>query len=823
MFKKYSYLTNDIYDYKYANYEDSNIIENFINNSQENNDIKYFYTDEGNGEFNFSGIDAKYIKIVVFEWNENISAKFDVFVDREIQNTPEDKRDYSSVLNNDAIGTGNAQSKLDSENAWTSANNTESEWMSINLGEVKKITGIRISKKDGTSYVKKFAIHYSVDNEKYSYIRLESDSNARKYRFVANGCPTHDYKLENIEEKDDETFDTCALKCNQNRESHYFDISGCTRDDFDPKCKGICNIHLSNMVNINENCDSSGNIKTFYKLKSELSNEDVFNVNEYLVSPNGKLFLVMHNTGNLVLYNQFNFIPENIIWKSTEEKEVGDYYCKMMEDGILTIYKRSETEVEDEKIWETEIIKQEEEFTVINIGNCSSDDNCNPPKVIDLPDDIKFVENIPYTSEGVKIDTYSFNVDTNLETKKISVKRLDQENAGWSEDIYLKGFKTEPENKEETEEVKEGESLRYNTPFNIQVKTYPGDQNIKLLKFIKADNVDSNQIIKYNDKVHIVKADNPYEIGYFPVTGDGSRKLAFKNIISNDELINYSFYIKQKLNSEGNKKFNDGDNIKFNHEISISIENKNLTDNCGWWGCRVMKPSGYFSHGGTEIESIPLFRINEKPKENSYIFKLQDDGNIVLSEQIGTGLNKLWESNTNYKFVFNGFPNNLTTISTGTEDDTYLTCQKKCSEDSSCSAFLINECSGNDGYPLCTGKCTLYSGFSNPENGNEDKDNKSQKTYKKITALSQLTDISLDAAGEAAGEAVDNAKKTFNNLTSNLFGTSEETEGGEETEGNDGDNSDESSESASGITNNIIWIIILAVIAYLLFKRYNKN
>lgn len=861
MFKNYSYLNNDFYDCKYAKYDNHNIIENFINNSQENTDLKYFEIENGEGEVKFESIEARYIKIVIFDWNENISGKFDVFINRELQNTLENKRDYSSILNNDSIGTGNAQSKLDSENGWTSANNNIGEWVSIDLDEIKKITGIKISKKkDSNNYIKKFAVHYSSDNEKYSYVRLESGSNARKYKFLFNGCPTNVDRLEKIGE-DEETFDTCALKCNQNSQCHHFEITGCSGDDFNPKCKGTCHIYGAGIAE-NNNCDSSGNVKSFYKLKYELTNNEVLNVDDYLVSPNGKLFLVMRNTGNLVLYNQFNFISENILWKSTEEKEVGDYYCKMMEDGILIIFKRSETEVEDEKIWETEIIKEEEEFTLINLGNCSSDDNCNPPKVIDLPDEIKFVENIPYTSEGVKIDTYSFNVDTNLETKKISVKRSDQENAGWSEDIYLKGFKTEPENKEETEEeIKEGEPLRYNTPFNIQVKTYPGDKIIKLLKFIKADNTESNQIIKYNDKVHIVKADNPYEIGYFPVTGDGSRKLAFKNIISNDELINYSFYIKQKLDSEGNKKFNDGDNIKFNHEISISIQNINLTGNCGWWGCRVMKPSGYFSHGGTEIESIPLFRINEKPKENIYNLKVQDDGNIVLSEKIGAGIDKLWESYTNYKFAFNGFPNNLTTLETS-NDESYITCKKKCSENASCSAFLIEECNDNNNYPLCTGKCTLYSGYSNPENGNDNEDDKTQKTYKKITAFSQITDISLDATTEAATEAVDNAKKTFTNLTGNLFGSSEEEskddnkttdenkEGTEEnkedtenkedsedtlnnlktnlfgseeqveSEENNNSDNDKTEDSGSGISNNIILIIILVVIGYLLYKRY---
>ena len=177
MFKNYSYLNSDFYDYKYAKYNNNNIIENFINNSQENTDLKYFEIENGEGEVKFESIEARYIKIVIFDWNENISGKFDIFVNRELQNTLENKRDYSSILNNDSIGTGNAQSKLDSENGWTSANNNIGEWVSIDLDEIKKITGIKISKKkDSNNYIKKFAVHYSSDNEKYSYVRLESGS-----------------------------------------------------------------------------------------------------------------------------------------------------------------------------------------------------------------------------------------------------------------------------------------------------------------------------------------------------------------------------------------------------------------------------------------------------------------------------------------------------------------------------------------------------------------------------------------------------------------------------------------------------------------------
>ena len=735
MFKNYSFLNNKIVDYKYADFKPYNmIIENFIPESENNNDIKFFDTESGEGEFKFEGINARYIKLVVLEWNEHITGKVDVFVDDEIQNTPENSRNYSSVYNNDALGTGYAQSKLDTDEGWRSAIDNVGEWIEIDLGEIKKVNGIKIlKKKDSTKYINKFVIHYSSDNEKYSYIKLEPESNARKYKFLFNGCPTNVDKIEKLGE-DEETFNTCALKCNSRSNCHHFEITGCTGNDHNPSCKGTCHI-FGEGIPTNGDCDVSGQMKSYSKVKSELTNNNIINVNEYLVSPNGRYFLVLKETGNLVLYNEFNFISENIIWKSTENKAPGNYYCIMQEDGKLIIYKKNEIGLENEIIWNTEINEEEE------------------------------------PEEEAKEE------ESEEEAK-------------------------EEKSEEAKEESEEGMPLKYNTPFSIEVKSYPDNKIIKSIKLLKYDDLQSTNTVNYNDKVHIVKVDNPYEIAYFPDIGDGNRKLSFINTInSDDNITNHSFYIKPKLDSDGEQKFKNGDNVKFNHEISISNQDEGLTDNCGWWGCRVLSSSGFFSHGGKEIESVPVFKINKKRKENIYVFKVQDDSNLVLYEKIGVGVNKLWESRTNYEFSFNGKPTNLTAIENESDNniDTYKTCIKKCSDESSCSAFMIEGCDGNDNYPICSGKCILYSGYSNPENENDD-NNKNQKTYKKITAVSQIGSMALDAATETVTTTIKDTKKQFNKIT-NIFGNSEDDK-------EDSEDDKDNSENVSMEDNTLIMIIL---------------
>ena len=727
MFKKYSFINNEIIDYKYAKYQDN--IEHFIPDNQMKKDVKFFITENGNGEFKFD-IKARFIKLVAIEWSEQISGRFDVLVDNQIQNTPEQNRSYSSIFNNDSIGTGHARSMIDSEQAWTSASNLVGEWMQVDIGDIKNVTGLKILKrKDNDQHIKKFIIQYSSDNINFNYIKIDNDSNVRKYNFLFDGCPKNVNELEQKIEGNENTFDSCANQCNLNDECKFFEISGCSGLDHDPTCKGTCKLYGEGNAILDGQCDISGVLKTFSKKMSELENNQILEIDDYLVSSNGKYYLVMRDTGNLVLYNQLDFNENNIIWKSTEDKEISDYFAVLSNEGVMIIYEGTDLFNKSEEIWRAEKIVT---------------DN----------------------------DTF-------------------------------------------------GEVLKYNTPFKLSVLEYPSNEFIPTIKFINANDVQSNENVKYNDKVHIVKADNDYEIAHFSELGEGAKRLRFINTFGTENKENFSFYIKSKL--DGNKAiFTNEDDVKINQEISITITNTDLTENCGWWGCRVLKPSGSFGHGGKDPLLVPTLKVGN----DRYVFKVNDDGNIVLNKKKQLGDETIWQSNTNYEFLFNGCPKNLNKIISDPElvNETYLSCAKKCNEETSCTAFEINECSGNDNYPKCTGKCILYSGLGIPENGALDDDSVcvstgKQKSYKKVVNILGFGDITETAA---------EVRKQFTNITTNLFGSTDETD----TENDQSENTEETTEetnddtktesSGSGINSMILILIILALLIWFLCKRKIK-
>ena len=58
---------------------------------------------------------------------------------------PEGARRYSSVFNNDAIGTGHARSALGSEQAWSAAANDADQWVVIDAGSAVVVEGVLAS------------------------------------------------------------------------------------------------------------------------------------------------------------------------------------------------------------------------------------------------------------------------------------------------------------------------------------------------------------------------------------------------------------------------------------------------------------------------------------------------------------------------------------------------------------------------------------------------------------------------------------------------------------------------------------------------------
>jgi len=83
--------------------------------------------------------------------------------DYEVCNPPEASRSYSSTLNYDAIGTGCAQSMLDSKQSWTASMQQVEEWMQIDLGADRPIVGVVLQGRGDSTpqeWVTRFKVEY---------------------------------------------------------------------------------------------------------------------------------------------------------------------------------------------------------------------------------------------------------------------------------------------------------------------------------------------------------------------------------------------------------------------------------------------------------------------------------------------------------------------------------------------------------------------------------------------------------------------------------------------------------------------------------------
>ena len=83
------------------------------------------------------------------------------------RNPPESARSYSSVWDNNAVGTGHAQSMLGSPLAWVAGvglADSFSEWMQIDLGKPMPVRGVVVQRRhDSDQMVKKYQVATSLD------------------------------------------------------------------------------------------------------------------------------------------------------------------------------------------------------------------------------------------------------------------------------------------------------------------------------------------------------------------------------------------------------------------------------------------------------------------------------------------------------------------------------------------------------------------------------------------------------------------------------------------------------------------------------------
>ena len=86
-------------------------------------------------------------------------------------NPSEQARRYSSVYANSAPGTGYCRSMLGSMAAWNAAAAAAGEWMEMDLGEVRNVTGVVTQGRNGhLQYVECFTVEYSADGTNYERV-----------------------------------------------------------------------------------------------------------------------------------------------------------------------------------------------------------------------------------------------------------------------------------------------------------------------------------------------------------------------------------------------------------------------------------------------------------------------------------------------------------------------------------------------------------------------------------------------------------------------------------------------------------------------------
>ena len=80
-------------------------------------------------------------------------------------------RTYSSVWNNDAIGTGSAQSMINSPQSWSALTNQVGEWMQLDLGQEESVIGTVIqARADYDQYVTAYTVSTSLDGETWTEV-----------------------------------------------------------------------------------------------------------------------------------------------------------------------------------------------------------------------------------------------------------------------------------------------------------------------------------------------------------------------------------------------------------------------------------------------------------------------------------------------------------------------------------------------------------------------------------------------------------------------------------------------------------------------------
>ncbi len=89
--------------------------------------------------------------------------------DVEVLNPAESARSYSSVWDNNAVGTGYARSMLDSDQGWSVLTVTVGQYMTISLGSLQTVPGVVTQgRKQDSQWVTSYKVQTSPDCSVYS-------------------------------------------------------------------------------------------------------------------------------------------------------------------------------------------------------------------------------------------------------------------------------------------------------------------------------------------------------------------------------------------------------------------------------------------------------------------------------------------------------------------------------------------------------------------------------------------------------------------------------------------------------------------------------
>jgi hypothetical protein len=109
----------------------------------------------------------------------------------EPDNAKEESRSYSSVWGDNAIGTGHAQSMLDSAKSWSTKANEVGQWMQIDLGVVSAVHGIvSQGRKEADQWVTTYTVTVSVDAQSWKALGITFTGNSDRNTKVVTRFPS---------------------------------------------------------------------------------------------------------------------------------------------------------------------------------------------------------------------------------------------------------------------------------------------------------------------------------------------------------------------------------------------------------------------------------------------------------------------------------------------------------------------------------------------------------------------------------------------------------------------------------------------------------